>query len=83
MNCVQSHTDAEPVLEEPKLLTESELSTAPDTYTTVSHADPSSKYSANAYILVLNTILGTTRLSFLDCINPETHIEGGSHCPTF
>lgn len=33
MNCVQSHTDAEPVLEEPKLLTESELSTAPDTYT--------------------------------------------------
>ncbi|GAQ06459.1 meiotic chromosome segregation protein P8B7.28c [Aspergillus lentulus] len=34
MNCVQSHTDAEPVLEEPKLLTESELSTAPDTYTT-------------------------------------------------
>ncbi|RHZ57084.1 uncharacterized protein CDV56_104102 [Aspergillus thermomutatus] len=34
MNCVQSHADAEPVLEEPKLLTESELSTAPDTYTT-------------------------------------------------
>lgn len=33
MNCVQSHTDAEPVLEEPNLLTESELSTAPDTYT--------------------------------------------------
>ncbi|RHZ58807.1 hypothetical protein CDV55_102948 [Aspergillus turcosus] len=34
LNCVQSHADAEPVLEEPKLLTESELSTAPDTYTT-------------------------------------------------
>ncbi|EDP54818.1 conserved hypothetical protein [Aspergillus fumigatus A1163] len=58
MNCVQSHTDAEPVLEEPKLLTESELSTAPDTYTAVSHADPSSKCFTNAYILVLTQFQG-------------------------
>ncbi|KAH3527672.1 hypothetical protein KXV55_007702 [Aspergillus fumigatus] len=53
-----SHTDAEPVLEEPKLLTESELSTAPDTYTAVSHADPSSKCFTNAYILVLTQFQG-------------------------
>lgn len=58
MNCVQSHTDAEPVLEEPNLLTESELSTAPDTYTAVSHADPSSKCFTNAYILVLTQFQG-------------------------
>ncbi|KAH1281848.1 hypothetical protein KXX33_002856 [Aspergillus fumigatus] len=53
-----SHTDAEPVLEEPNLLTESELSTAPDTYTAVSHADPSSKCFTNAYILVLTQFQG-------------------------
>jgi hypothetical protein len=39
-------------------LTESELSTAPDTYTTVSPTDPSSKCSTNAYSLVLTQFQG-------------------------
>ncbi|KAB8076646.1 Stc1 domain-containing protein [Aspergillus leporis] len=49
LTCVQHHTETDPVLDEQKLLAESEMSTSQDTTTTPSQIDDGYTHSASSY----------------------------------